>query len=224
MVWLFTQGKRETKMNIDDVCRKLEYQLAGCHPAIQNDTDYSTSAVLVPLVKKDGKLGVLFEVRSAKLKWQPGEICFPGGRIEPWDLTFEATAVRESQEELGVPTEDIQVLGPLNYVVSHIGIILYPFAGHIRDINKLNPNADEVAETFVVPLDYLLNYEPLLANMEVSTRPLPGFPLELLPGEYPRDWKKRTSYPVLFYRYGGYVIWGLTARVLHNFIEVCRRI
>lgn len=58
--------------------------------------------------------------------------------------------------------------------------------------------------------------------MELATRPLPDFPLELLENSYAKDWKRRTTYPVLFYQYGGHVIWGLTARVLFGFLNICR--
>ena len=72
------------------------------------------------------------------------------------------------------------------------------------------------------PLDYLLSSEPLMAHMELATRPLPDFPLELLENSYAKDWKRRTTYPVLFYQYDGHVIWGLTARVLFGFLNICR--
>jgi 8-oxo-dGTP pyrophosphatase MutT (NUDIX family) len=188
---------------------------------IENESDYLSSAVLVPLVRQKGRLGVLFEIRSAMLNWQPGDICFPGGRIELDDATPQAAAIRETQEELGLPAKEIKVLGPLNYMVSPIGVAMHPFAACIKDFDLIQPNHDEVADVFVVPLDYLLATEPLTAHMEVATRPLPNFPLNIL-DSYSRDWKRRTTYPVLFYQYDGHVIWGLTARVLCGFLSVCQ--
>ncbi|MDR3589605.1 MAG: CoA pyrophosphatase [Negativicutes bacterium] len=209
-------------MQVDQFCAQLKKKLTGRIPIIQNETDYFSSAVVVPLVKQGGELGILFEVRSAQLAWQPGEICFPGGRIEPGDISPEAAAARETYEELGLHAGDLTVVGPLDYLVSPIGVIVYPFAGYIHDVRQVVPSKDEVAEVFVVPLKFFLATEPLAADMEVATRPLPGFPMHLLPGDYPASWRRRTTYPVLFYHYREYVIWGLTARLVYNFINICR--
>lgn len=209
-------------MHVDKFCAELKTKLAGRLPQIQNETDYFASAVVVPLVRQGEELGVLFEVRSSQLTWQPGEICFPGGRIEPGDVNPEAAAVRETYEELGLGTGDLGIIGPLDYLVSPIGVIVYPFVGYIPRYSRIIPSKDEVAEVFVVPLEFFLTTKPLVADMEVATRPLPGFPLELLPEGYPHSWRRRTKYPVLFYHYKKYVIWGLTARVLYNFITLCR--
>lgn len=189
---------------------------------IENETDYFASAVLVPLVRHKGRLGVLFEIRSTSLTWQPGDICFPGGRIELDDAGPMEAARREAREELGLPEDTIQVLGPLKQMVSPIGVMLHPFVAYLQDFSLIHPNHGEVGSVFVAPLDYLMATEPLTAHMEVATRPLPDFPLNLLEASYARDWKRRTTYPVLFYQYDGHVIWGLTARVLYGFLNVCR--
>ena len=205
-----------------DFCDRLEAALRSQGCMIENESDYLSSAVLVPLVRHNGRLGVLFEIRSSLLNWQPGDICFPGGRIEIEDAGPQAAALRETQEELGLPEEAIDILGPLNYMVSPIGVAVHPFAAYIKDYGRVRPNHGEVAEVFVAPLDYLLAAEPLTAHMELATRPLPDFPLNLLGDSYSRDWKRRTTYPVLFYQYDGHVIWGLTARVLCGFLNVCQ--
>ena len=203
-------------------CDRLGDLLKARPSKIENESDYLSAAVLVPVVRENGRLGVLFEVRSAGLSWQPGDICFPGGRIELDDASPLDAAVRETGEELQVPAESIDVIGPLDYMISPIGVLLQPFAAHIRDFSLVRPNKDEVAEVFVAPLEYLLAAEPMTAHMEVATRPLPDFPLHMVTS-YARDWKRRTTYPVMFYQYGGHVIWGLTARVLYGFLNVCRQ-
>lgn len=205
-----------------DFCSRLGVLLNSRTCDIENESDYFCSAVVVPLVRHNGRLGVLFEVRSAGLNWQPGDICFPGGRIELDDESPLEAALRETKEELGLNENSIRVLGPLSYMVSPIGVMLYPFAVYIEDFEEIQPNTDEVAKVFVVPLEYLLNTEPLTAHMELATRPLPDFPLNLLENSYAKDWKRRTTYPVLFYQYDGHVIWGLTARVLFGFLNICR--
>ncbi len=212
-------------MQPEQFCRTLEEKLAGRVVKIQNETDYFAAAVVVPLLRQqDGELALLYEVRAAQLSWQPGEICFPGGRIEPGDTGPRQAAARETHEELGLDPGGLRLLGPLDYLVSPIGVIIHPFAGLIADPATLRPNPDEVAEVFTVPLKFFLENEPLAAAMEVATRPLPGFPIELVPPGYPKDWRRRSKHPVLFYRYGRHVIWGLTARMTHSFAALCRTI
>lgn len=207
-----------------DFCDRLGAALRPRMCSLENENDYLSTAVLVPLVREQGRLGVLFEVRSAGMSWQPGDICFPGGKIELDDDGPMAAAVRETQEELGLSAASIDILGPLDYMVSPIGVMVHPYVAYIKDLDKIHLNIDEVSEVFVAPLDYLLAAEPLVAHMELATRPLPDFPLELLSTSYTREWKRRTTYPVLFYQYGGHVVWGLTARVLSGFLNICRTI
>jgi len=200
--------------------------LAGALPShsgkIANAEDYLQAAVTIPLIEIAGQPAVLFEVRSGKLNWQPGEICFPGGRIESRDSSPLEAAIRETVEELGVKKDNIAALGALDLLVSPIGVILYPYAVHIATDAVVAPNTDEVAEVFTVPLDFLLAAKPQTAYMETATRPLAGFPFELLPTEYPQGYRGRAKYPVLFYQYNHYVIWGVTARVLTAFIGICQ--
>lgn len=209
-------------MNTDKLKMALSGALAGQAGKLANTEDFLQAAVTVPLIDIAGEPAVLFEVRSGKLNWQPGEICFPGGRIEAYDANPLETAVRETVEELGVAPNRIEVLGALDFLVSPIGVLLYPFAVHIAASLPLAPNADEVAEIFTVPLSFLLTTKPQVAAMETATRPLDGFPFELLPPDYPQGYRRRAKYSVLFYQYNQYIIWGLTARVLATFIDLCR--
>lgn len=188
---------------------------------VDNYQDYFHASVLVPLIKIDGGISILFEVRSNKLAWQPGEICFPGGRIEDDETPLEA-AVRETSEELQINSRHISLLGNLNYLIAPIGVILYPFVGEIASETQVRPSEEEVEKIFTVPLDYLLKTEPSVGHLQVATQPIGDFPFHLL-ADYQRDWKKRSVYPVYFYQYKGYVIWGLTARVLYSFLDVVKR-
>jgi 8-oxo-dGTP pyrophosphatase MutT (NUDIX family) len=210
-------------MDVNNFYLQLAAVLSTSTDKLEKSNGFFPAAVLVPLVRQDGELTVLFEVRASHMAWQPGEICFPGGRIEPKDDDALYAAVRETSEELGIESDDIQVLGSLGEIVSPIGVRLYPFVGHIADGVQLNISQDEVAEIFMVPLNFLLTTEPLIGHMEAATRPLADFPSSLLPG-YSQDWKRRTTYSVLFYQYRQHVIWGLTAQVLQHFITMCRMI
>lgn len=209
-------------MDTNKVKNRLTAALQGRIAKIANSDDYLQAAVTVPLVDIDGQPSVLFEVRSGKLQWQPGEICFPGGRIEADDISPLHAAVRETTEELGVLPESIEVLGQLDIMVSAIGVMLYPFAVELTAQWPLAYNTDEVAEVFTVPLEFLLNTKPEVASMEMATKPLTGFPFDLMPPGYPQGYRRRAKYPVLFYKYKQYVIWGLTARILDDFLNLCR--
>ena len=131
-------------------------------------------------------------------------------------------AIRECSEELGINLDQIELLGNLDCLVSAIGVKLYAVAVRLHTID-LKPNPDEVGEVFTVPLQYLLNMEPTVGHLDIATRPLKDFPFYLLEG-YNIDWKIRQNYSVYFYPYEQYTIWGLTGRVLKNFLDIYRKI
>lgn len=204
-----------------DLCTRISNALAVGVKRQANYNEYFSAAVLVPLIWQNGQISVLFQVRSIQLSWQPGEICFPGGRIESEDGSPQAAAVRETQEELALSANEIQVLGPLEEIISSIGVRLYPFVGFLSPLEAIIPSKNEVEEVFTVPLEYLLQNEPRIGHMEMGTRPLDDFPYSLIQ-EYSKDWRARKTYQVLFYEYEKYVIWGLTAQVLQEFLEICK--
>ncbi|WP_158413601.1 NUDIX hydrolase [Gilliamella apicola] len=112
------------------------------------------AAVLIPIVNVDNQLHLLFQIRSHKLKWQPGDICFPGGKIEMEDINPEQTAKRETCEELGLSSNEITILGQLPKFIATLGMIIYPFVGKIDSIDNLKLNFDEVESIFTVPLEW----------------------------------------------------------------------
>lgn len=202
----------------------LQSFLSSQPPGLENQSDYLNAAVTVPLVQTGEGWSVLFEVRSRTLAWQPGEICFPGGRIEGADGTPLRAAVRETMEELGVLRSAITVLGPLKQLVSPVGVSMHPFVIVLQQKESIRPNLQEVERIFTVPLSFLLDTQPVIGHMELATRTAADFPREWVPPAYSQEFKIRTTYPVLFYRYGEHVIWGLTARVLAGFLDCCRQI
>lgn len=206
-----------------ELCDKLSAALAVTIDNTGSYNEYFSASVLVPLVWDNGEIAVLFEVRSTQLSWQPGEICFPGGRIEKNDKSPLFAAVRETQEELALSKTDIQVLGPLEEILSPIGVRLHSYVGYLSPQQLITPNEGEVAEVFTVPLKFLINYDPIIGHMEMGTRPLEDFPFALVPG-YSQEWRVRKNYQVLFYKYKEHVIWGLTAQVLKRFLDVCKKI
>lgn len=176
------------------------------------------SAVLVPLAEQHGELGILFEERAHHMKRQPGEICFPGGRIDPSDRNELDAAIRETCEELGLAKNQIEPVGALDYIVTPFQIV-HPFVGRITDVDQIRPNADEVASWFCVPLSFLQKAEPELHFVDLQMTPPADFPFDLIPNG--RNYKWRAGkIPEYFYFYEDRIIWGLTARILHHFLEV----
>ncbi|HET7579311.1 MAG TPA: CoA pyrophosphatase [Bacillales bacterium] len=201
-------------VDIDKLARHLKNNPRN----ILGDETAMKSAVLIPLLQKDGEWHVLFEVRSYDLKRQPGEICFPGGRVEKQDQNDAETAVRETCEELQISRQQLELLGPLDILVQSQYFFVYPHVGVIHDYNAVLPN-EEVAETFTVPLSWLAKHEPELHYLEMKVEPDQDFPFELIPNGKNYDWRGR-SMPEYFYLYENRIIWGLTARILRHFLKM----
>lgn len=201
-------------------CDELKNLIKNHQPELRAETDYTKSAVLLPLVETDKGTSILFEVRSSDLTWQPGEICFPGGRIEEDDVDAKATAIRETCEELALTPDLIEVYGPLDYLATQMGVLVFPYAGRILDIDKIKPSKDEVAEVFTAPIKELLAIEPLVAQIQSCTKPISdNFPYELVP-EYAKGPRMRKIYDLYFFEYEKYIIWGMTARILKDFLDL----
>ncbi|KMO86496.1 NUDIX hydrolase [Megasphaera cerevisiae DSM 20462] len=178
-------------------------------------------AVVVPVIYIDGAAHLVFEVRSSTLDWQPGEICFPGGAIEPSDDSAEAAALRETEEELGIHSSRMYVWGPLDYVESPVGVTVWPFAAYL-DTTAFKLSKNEIDHIFTVPVGWFEDHKPTEAKIELATRPADGFPVGLeLSGQ--TEWEKRQTYNVYIYHYNGYKIWGITAHIIRNFLDIQRQ-
>ncbi|MFK9092871.1 NUDIX hydrolase [Bacillus salipaludis] len=204
-------------MELETVLTKLK----GHTPKILGSERFSKYAILLPLLQKEDGIHVLFEVRSLELRSQPGEICFPGGKIDSQDLDEMDAAIRETVEELGIIKEEITEIYPLDYMISPFGMILYPFVGYINRPDEIHPNPMEVGEIFTVPLTYLIKNSPEIYRIHFKAVPEGDFPYDLIPGGEKYNWRTRES-EEYFYRYGDRAIWGLTARILAHFIEMIR--
>ena len=181
------------------------------------------AAVLLPIVESPDGPALLFEERAHTLRRQPGEICFPGGKVECADSSLAMTAVRETSEELGLKQEQIKVLGELDALVTHSGPIIHPFVGFISEPERITFNPAEVERVFTVPIKFLLEQEPQRCSMKLADHPGADFPFDLVP-QRQRSWRMNKEYAVYFYKYEKYVIWGLTARILYGFLKRSRRV
>lgn len=195
----------------------IEEKFKNYKPYINGYKNMKRASVLIPLVKKDNSYFILFQLRSKTMKHQPGEICFPGGKIEDNELPLEA-CLRETYEEIGIKEDDINIISPLDIYVSHANLIIHPFLGLIKDMNNLNINKSEVDHVFLVPLKYLLDYDVTCYTNDVKIIPSDDFPYDKIPHKENYKFAKG-DYPVWFYEYKNYVIWGITARILENFLE-----
>lgn len=181
---------------------------------------YQYFSVLVPLIEKDGELYILYEVRAESLKRQPGEVCFPGGRVEN-DESAEECAVRETSEELNIRKEDIRIIAQMDFLHTYSNFTLYSLLGIIdyEVYSRIQVNPDEVKEVFLVPVSFFAENEPEIYNFDVLPNIGPDFPYEKINLTNGYNWRKGKS-TVPIYRYGHRVIWGLTARITNHLMDL----
>jgi len=178
---------------------------------------YKESSVLVPLTGSGKDMSLVFEVRSANLYSQPNEICFPGGKIEEFESAQQAV-VRETSEELMISESNINVIAELDTIVTPFNSILYTFAGELNQYaGTFNP--EEVKEIFTVPLNFFMNTNPLRHDINITMKPQSDFPYQMIQKGRDYPWGKG-QYPVYFYTYEDKIIWGLTARIINNFVNL----
>ena len=159
------------------------------------------AAVLVPLVKRDEGLHVILTRRTDHLSDHAGQISFPGGRQEEEDATLEETALRETEEEIGLSRRHVNLIGRIDDYYTVTGYQVTPVIGLVTPPFDLTPDDQEVAEVFEVPLNFILDPN----NQKLQTVTFEG---------------TRRRYFAIPYR--EYYIWGATAGMLVNFSEVIR--
>lgn len=163
------------------------------------DPGLTCAAVLIPLLYKEGEWHVLVTQRAQTVEHHKGQISFPGGACEGQDADLLATALRETFEEVGVPPEAVEVLGVLDDFPTVTNFIVTPFVGVIPYPFTYRPNRYEVESVVEVPLFFLR--DP--AHLRVEQRERGGH-----------------VFDVLFWDYGPYTIWGATAQILKEFLDL----
>jgi 8-oxo-dGTP pyrophosphatase MutT (NUDIX family) len=156
------------------------------------------AAVLVAAWDRPGGLQVILTKRASHLQHHPGQIAFPGGKVDPGDAGPEAAALREAQEEIALPPDRVQLLGALPPHETVTGFAVTPFLGLVEGDFDPRPEAGEVDEVLTVPLAHLADR----SRYRVERRRWRG------------EWRRYYAVP-----WGPYYIWGATARILRGLAE-----
>lgn len=166
-----------------------------------DDAPLTPAAVLFPIVQRQGGQTVLLTQRTAHLRDHAGQISFPGGRVEPDDLSPAHTALRETEEEIGLAPGHIDILGYLPEYRTSTGFRVTPVVALVTPPFELHPDPFEVAEVFEVPLAFLLD----TANHQ----------------RHSMHWRGALRH---YYAmpYGDYFIWGATAGMIRSLAERCK--
>jgi 8-oxo-dGTP pyrophosphatase MutT (NUDIX family) len=168
------------------------------------DASRAPSAVLVPICDKQGEYYILFTKRTETVQYHKGQISFPGGAYEEEDVTLLSTALRECAEEIGLASEAVEVLGELDDVFTVTsGFIISPFVAVIQESCPLKVDSTEAEEILEVPISALLDKDCLRQTTQVMN------------GQ---------AVTTECYYYQGNVIWGATARILNQFLDILTRV
>ncbi len=191
-----------------DQADPLALLLAQVHgPVSQDLLDFlndspTAAAVLLALVERPAGLQVILTERAAHLTDHPGQVSFPGGRIEAADDGPVAAAIREATEEVGLRPDLVSVAGCMQEILTGTGFLITPVIGFVASEFCAIPDRTEVADVFEVPLEFLLRDR----NVRSSTRERFG-----------------TTLRMVEFDYAGHHIWGATATILRNFVRLIKQ-
>lgn len=166
--------------------------------ALPENRKLRPAAVLVPLIERGNGLHVFLTKRASTLQHHPGQVAFPGGKVDETDANPSAAAIREAEEEIGLPSGHARVLGELASHETVTSFLITPIVAEVTREFWPRPEPGEVDEVFTVPFSYLMQPE----HFRIESRMWRGV--------------RRRYYTI---PYGPYYIWGATARILRGLAE-----
>ncbi|WP_375322315.1 CoA pyrophosphatase [Aliivibrio logei] len=164
------------------------------HPRFEND-NFKPAAVLVPLVKRASGLHLILTQRASHLRHHPNQISFPGGKVESSDLSLIHTAIRETNEEIGILPSQIKPLVKLNTIPTISGYKVTPIVALIDENYTSAIDYGEVSSTFEAPLTHLFNPKNTTKH---------------------KIFNKKHTYELIFIPFEKKLIWGVTAEIIHS--------
>ena len=177
----------------------IEKALAGRVRKTVADASLTPAAVMLLLYPRNGEYCILLNKRSEDVEHHKGEVSFPGGARDPEDQDSLDTALRETEEEMGILRGDVKVLGQLDDVTTRTEFAVNVYVGTIAYPYPFKPSAKEIAEVLEAPVNIL--HDP--ASIRVETH-----------------WQEGQTEESYSYAYGGHLIYGATARILQQFLEL----
>ena len=194
-----TVGRWASGMSREERMERGDHDL---NPGMAKPTELVQAAVLVPIVERREGLTVLLTQRTDHLSAHAGQISFPGGRLEATDAGLEAAALRETEEEVGLMRDRIEIVGQLDLYVTRTGFEVTPVVGIVTPPFSLTPDPFEVADVFEVPLSFIID-----------------------PANHLKQSRLHNGIQRQFYvlPYDNRYIWGATAGMLVNLSEVLRK-
>ena len=170
-------------------------QLLPLNNRLNNQSNLIPSAVLIPLVERKGQLFILLTQRSASLRHHPSQVSFPGGKVDQQELSVRHTALRETDEELGISADQISIFGqfPSHHTIT--GFKVTPFIGFVDPNYQATINLAEVTTLFELPLSELMN-NPQHFSINIK--------------------RENIEHQVFFKPTRGWPIWGITAAILEQ--------
>ena len=187
----------------DNTLQLVRHMLSGRAVRTIGEPGLKASAVLLLLYPKEGDYCILFNKRTDEVEFNKGEICFPGGAKDLEDTDLACTALRETYEEMSVYPEDVTILGELDDTTTRAGFVIHPFVGTIPYPYEFKPSSVEVAEVLEVPISTLLDSRNIREGVRVEP--------------------DGQVVPARSYAYRHHLIYGATARILRQFLELLER-
>lgn len=188
-------GRRlESLFHAGHAARELEVTQDG---RLRGDETLHPAAVLIAMTEREHQPGFLLLHRPSHMRAHPGQVAFPGGRIDPGEDAISA-ALREANEELGIPVDAVRIIGPSDIYRSSSGYEITPVLGLIPPDLPINPNPNEVAQWFEAPVDFVLD-----------------------PANQQRKWGTFGGDPVQYTEilWQEHRIWGVTAAIIVNLTQ-----